>query len=89
MLKFNNYNDRISKYVRNLNTSHVKVQRAIKGPGSVEYSNLNTSHVKVQLLAVFTMFFNIFYLNTSHVKVQHKAPWLNKDVKSLFKYISC
>ncbi|PPK48074.1 hypothetical protein BD821_11039 [Clostridium algidicarnis DSM 15099] len=56
--------------IKNLNTSHVKVQSPILKLPLSKFIYLNTSHVKVQYEGQKTGISVDTYLNTSHVKVQ-------------------
>ena len=77
------------KYLKNLNTSHVKVKLLGKVHQQYLVGYLNTSHVKVKQNKTILLLNQKLHLNTSHVKVKHLViDELNRKDLS-FKYISC
>ena len=61
------------KMAKNLNTSHVKLQRDIVIMPMISLTDLNTSHVKLQLDRNLCFQSSNLHLNTSHVKLQRKG----------------
>ncbi len=70
MLRFNQSIRSKRTALKNLNTSHVKVQSYLNKKKHYRKIDLNTSHVKVQFESCLAAGTLVLDLNTSHVKVQ-------------------
>ena len=80
-----------SRWIRNIyfNTSHVSINRVMRGQTVQNYLHFNTSHVSINPDQRAQHGCSSRYFNTSHVSINHRPDRSRDDRRCTFQYISC